>query len=142
MSGRRSRCLVVGYDATASSERALSWALTRAGHGGRVVVVHAARRQPDRLRAVPDVQGPARLAHARAVAERTFRERHEIHDAEHCDFEIRDLTPADALIGVADQIAADEIVIGARRGDRVRSNGGSVCSDLLARSDRPVVVIP
>ena len=123
MSSRRSRRVVVGYDATAASERALSWALRRAGRKGRVVVVHAG--------------GPD----ARAVAELPFLERADVFDAVgECSWEVRDLAPADALMDVAAGIEADEIVVGTRRRERLRT--GSVCSELLSRSDCPVVVIP
>jgi nucleotide-binding universal stress UspA family protein len=141
MTKARTRCVVVGYDGTAPSERALSWALQRAGRGGRVVLVHAARHQPDRLRIVPEATGPGRLAHARAVAELPFLERRDVYDVQ-CDSEVRDASPADALMSVAAGVEADEIVIGTRRRDRLRSAAGSVCSDLLQRSPCPVVVIP
>ena len=138
----RARCIVVGYDAKDHSERALTWALRRAGSEGRVVVVHAARPQPDRLRVTPEPGRAQRLARAHAVAELPFLERDDVHRAVRCDFEVRDQTPAEALLTVAEEVDADEIVVGSRRLARMRSVTGSVCSDLLHRSPRPLVVIP
>jgi nucleotide-binding universal stress UspA family protein len=139
---RTARTIVVGYDAQQPSERALTWALRRAGEDGRVVVVHAARRQPDRLRVIPQPGRAERLARARAVAELPFLERTDVHRAARCDFEVRDDTPAEALLAVADEVGADEIVVGSRRLDRMRSLTGSVCSDLMHRCSRPLVVVP
>jgi nucleotide-binding universal stress UspA family protein len=141
MSSAGNRCVVVGYDGCAASERALEWALHRAG-AGRVVVVHAARHQPDPLR--PRVEDPAsdRLARARAVAELPFLERSDLYDETRCDVEVRDERPATALLAVAAEVAADEIVVGSRHLGRLRSVTGSVCSDLLQRTPLPVVVIP
>lgn len=135
------RTIVVGYDAKEPSERALTWALRRAGDDGRVVVVHAARRQPDRLRMVPQPGRAERLARARAVAELPFLERADVLSAARCDFEVRDATPAEALLAVADEVEADEIVVGSRRLDRMRSVTGSVCTDLIHRCTRPLVVV-
>ena len=136
------RCVVVGYDGAPPAERALSWAVTRAGHDGRLVVVHAARRQPDRLRIVPDVSRPQRLAHARGTVELPFLERRDVYEVADCDYELRDDSPADALLAVADEVDADEIVVGTRGQDRLRSITGSVCADLMRRSRRTLVVVP
>lgn len=136
------RCLVVGYDAGPPAERALSWALQRAGRSGRVVVVHAARRQPDRLRVAPEPSRAERFNHARATVELPFLERRDVYDVADCDYELRDETPAEALLAVADEVGADEIVVGTRGQDRLRSMTGSVCAELIRRSTRPLVVIP
>jgi nucleotide-binding universal stress UspA family protein len=137
------RCIVVGYDAQAPSERALSWALTRAGATGRVVVVHAARRQPDRLRpGLPLPSARERLAHAHATVELPFLERRDVYDVGTCEYEVRDESPADALVTVATEVGADEIVVGSRRQERLRSITGSVSSDLVHRAPCPLVVVP
>lgn len=47
---------------------------------------------------------------------------------------------ADALLRAAEDADADEIVIGLRHHRRLSNVG--VCSDLLERSERPVVVVP
>jgi Universal stress protein family. len=135
--------VVVGYDATAASERALSWAVARAGADGQVVIVHAAQQQPDRLRR-PAMRPNefARLARARATSELPFLERRDVYDVAECERQVRDDAPASALMAVADEIDAHEIVVGCRRQGRLRSVSGSVSAELLAHSERPVVVVP
>lgn len=136
------RCLVVGYDAGEPSERALTWAVARAGRGGHVVVVHAARRQRDLLHVGPGPGRRDRFDHARATVELPFLERRDVYEIGDCDYELRDESPVDALLAVAEELGAEAIVVGTRGRDRLRSVTGSVCAELLRRSDRPVVVVP
>ncbi len=137
------RCVVVGYDAGPSSERALSWALRRAGRTGRVVVV-TRRAHPARPAEAPAAgAGPAHPPRrAGAVAELPFLERRDVYGRVDVDWEVRDEDPASALIEVAADRHADEIVVGSRRRSRLRSLTGSVCGELLRRSETPVVVVP
>lgn len=60
------------------------------------------------------------------------------------DFELELVagSPAQALVEVAENRDADEIVIGSRGFGRVRATLGSVSHEVLHRADRPVVVIP
>jgi nucleotide-binding universal stress UspA family protein len=119
------RCLIVGYDASATAERALSWALHRAGADGCVVLVHADED----------------AARGRALSELPFLERGDVYDVP-CAVEVRGGPPAEVLMEVAAEHDADQIVVGTRRTGRLSGAGRSVCSELLRRSPCPVVVVP
>lgn len=83
--------LVVGYDASAGSERALGWAIDRAGAAGQVLVVNGAKPQPDRL-ALPTSRRDrsARTATAEAVVDLAFLERDDLYKSVRCDSQVRD----------------------------------------------------
>lgn len=137
------RRLVVGYDASPGSERALGWAVQRAGATGQVVVVNGARRQTDRL-ALPTARtgASARVTRAEAVVEVPFLERDDLFEGVACESQVRDASPADALMQAAEELGADAIVVGTRHQGRLRATTGSVCADLLQHSACPIVIVP
>jgi nucleotide-binding universal stress UspA family protein len=141
--GLEGKRLVVGYDASAGAERALSWAVEHAGASGRVVVVNAAKPQPDRLHLpLPGPGGLARVSEAQATLDVAFLERSDLYENAECDSEVRDGTPAAALMQVAKELDADAIVVGTRHLSRLRASTGSVGSALLEHSEWPVVIVP
>jgi len=140
ISGRR---LVVGYDASPGSERALGWAVQHAGAKGQVVVVNGAKRQTGRL-ALPKARTneSARAALAEAVVDVPFLERDDLFRGVACDSQVRDASPADALMQAAGELDAHAIVVGTRHHGRLRAATGSVCADLLQHGPCPIVIIP
>lgn len=137
------RRFIVGYDSSAGSERALTWALDRAGARGLVLLVNAARPQPDRLHVgLSSPSEHVRLARAEALLELAFLERDDLYAEVECLADVRDAEPAAALIDAADESDADAIVVGCRDQSRLRAATGSVCTELLERSMRPLVVVP
>jgi uncharacterized protein (DUF779 family)/nucleotide-binding universal stress UspA family protein len=137
----RSRTVVVGYDDSESARRALDWALERAGHGGRVVVVDAIRRQPDAL-ARPSVEA---MLHDRALEghandDLVFLDHADVIGPE-LEGEVVDAVPSAALLQAERDHDADEIVVGHRDRGRLRSMSGSVSAALLRDEQRPVVVV-
>jgi nucleotide-binding universal stress UspA family protein len=143
METHEGRRLVVGYDASPGSERALGWAVQRAGATGRVLVVHGAKRQTDRLALpTPRVGESARAALAEAVVDVPFLERDDLFQGVDCDSQARNASPANALMQIAEELDAHAIVVGTRHRGRLRATTGSVCADLLEHSPRPIVIVP
>lgn len=133
----------MGYDASAASERALSWAIEHAGKGGRVVLVYAAKPQPDQLRVPgPGTSEEDRVLRAQRALDLAFMERTDLYGDTECSSEIRYAEPASALMELAEELDADAIVVGSRHQGRLRAVTGSVCADLLEHAIRPVVVVP
>jgi nucleotide-binding universal stress UspA family protein len=129
-------CIVVGYDGSEPSRRALQHALDRAGADGTVVVAHAFEPPHDWL-------GYAN--YDRVVAEHRARGQ-ALLDELPADASIEaDLlagSPAEAIARVAAARDADEIVVGSRGFGPARAALGSISHELLRLADRPVVVIP
>jgi nucleotide-binding universal stress UspA family protein len=59
-----------------------------------------------------------------------------------CETELVEGTSAEALLAVASDRGADEIVVGSRGSGRSWTPIGSVSRQLLNGADRPVVVVP
>ena len=130
----RTRTVVVGFDGSAGSRRALAWAARRLVPEGRLVLVVATRPEPSTL-GRPGLELVARdpLGYARLVLD-------EISTADgvpDVEVVVTDDVPAHALHELARERDADEIAIGGRRG---RAEG-AVAADLLAVADRPVVIV-
>jgi len=125
-----SRVVVVGYDGSATSKRALTFAARRAGSEGRLLLVHASERIDEAfMRGVrPD-----------GVFDATLPEL-----AEGTPFETREVagSPATALVRAARESGADEIVVGSRRLGLIHGGLGRVADRLLKEADRPVTVVP
>ena len=137
----RAKTVVVGYDGSDGSTRALDWALQRAGTGGRVVVVDATRPQPDRL-AHPSVGAMLhdRVLECNATVELVFLDHAALGGPELVG-EVAQNFPSTALLEAARRHDADEIVVGHRDRSRVRQLSGSVSAALLRQRDRPAIVI-
>lgn len=129
-------CIVVGYDGSESAQRALQYALDRAGEDGTVVVAHAFEPPHDWL-------GYAN--YDRVVAEHRARGQallDELPAAASIEADLLAGSPAEAIAQVASARNADEIVVGSRGFGPMRAALGSVSQELLRLADRPVVVIP
>jgi nucleotide-binding universal stress UspA family protein len=132
------RVLVVGFDGSESSQRALQWARDRAGAGGRVVVVHAYHPPPD-WEGTP-FWGKS-LAHHQAFG-RELLDGIEASGLPGVETDLLEGPAATALTKAAEAHQADEIVIGSHGHRRLAAALGGVATALLAHADRPVVVIP
>lgn len=132
--------IVVGYDGSEESRRALIVAAERAGPQGTVVPLHVMPTASSWLgapyydREVEEGQLAAQavLAEIDDVETRPARIEPELIEGE----------PAEALLRVAQSRNAREIVIGSRGLGRFRSLLGSVSRALLERADRPVMIVP
>jgi nucleotide-binding universal stress UspA family protein len=138
----KSLVVVVGYDGGETGRTALQWALGRVGRSGRVVIVNATR---DRMgTTLPPPLGLGRHdreALGMAVLDELVLEDDELIGARF-DTEVVDDHPAAAILRVAADRQADEIVVGRRtHGLRTALLGGSVSSELIEKADRPVVVV-
>jgi nucleotide-binding universal stress UspA family protein len=129
-------CIVVGYDGSETAQRALQYALDRAGTDGSVVVAHAFEPPHDWL---------GYASYDRVVAEHRARGQallDELPEDASIETDLLAGSPAEAIAGVASARSADEIVVGSRGFGPVRAALGSVSHELLRIADRPVVVIP
>ena len=139
---QRSR-IVVGYDGSPASRRALEEAARRAGPDGDLYVVHCFHApggsfgQPHEDSKMADEQERAR----RVLAELEAEAGEWLADVR-WESELIAGPAADAIVRVAAVRDADEIFIGSRGTGRARSLLGSVAHDVLHHADRPVVVIP
>jgi nucleotide-binding universal stress UspA family protein len=139
----RSQCLVVGYDSSDCSDAAVRYAARRLGPQGRVVAVYTYAPAPDlvpdadRRRITEERRASGRELLARAIA--TCREA--AADVP-CETELAEGAPAEALLAVASDRGAAEIVVGSRGTGRSWTPIGSVSRQLLNEADRPVVVVP
>ena len=128
------RTVLVGFDGSAGSRRALAWAARRLVGEGRLILVVATRPEPSTL-GRPGLELVARdpLGYARLVLDEISTGAG-VPDVE---VVVTDDAPAHALAALAREWDADEIAIGGRRG---RADG-TVAADLLATADRPVVIV-
>jgi len=122
------RVIVVGYDGSGTAKLAVDYAARKAGADGRVIVVHA-------------YGGGGERAHAGAVIDGLALEDDPLLGTE-WEAELVDGPPAEAILGVAHERSADQIVVGSHgRGPLARATLGSVSHAVLHRSDVPVVVV-
>jgi nucleotide-binding universal stress UspA family protein len=129
--------LVVGYDGSENSARALEYALGRAdAAGGAVVAVHAFEAPADWLGAPYYQQA---LDEHRELAMEVMRA---IETRPGVETDLAIGPPVEALTRVAHARDAAEIVVGARGLGRFRAALGSVSHELLHEADRPVAVVP
>jgi nucleotide-binding universal stress UspA family protein len=132
--------LVVGYDRTEASRRAVEWAASRVGPEGRLVLVHADRP----LHAPPDplATNEERRRFGRAIVDELLLEgEDELRDLD-LRVEISDRDPVRALLAAAEAHEADGIVIGSRRHSALRRALGTVTTELIVRSPVPVTAVP
>jgi nucleotide-binding universal stress UspA family protein len=121
--------VVVGYDGSDTSRAAIALAARRARGRGRVVVVHSFE---DPRSVGPS--GPGGVELEAALGELLAGVAYEAL--------LSAGAPARALIEVARDRNAMEIVVGARRVGLVRSGLGSVAGAVLHDSHRPVTIVP
>jgi nucleotide-binding universal stress UspA family protein len=129
--------VVVGYDGSDSSRAALTLGAGRAGSDGRLVVAHAVT-PPTAFIDTPYYDQS--LEHARARGEASAHEVTEILGAE-TELRVLEGPPARTLVALADEVGADEIVLGSRGFGPLRATLGSVSHALLHETDRPVVLL-
>lgn len=131
---------VVGYDGSDHARAAVAYAGRRVSPQGRLIVVHA--MDPSSYFAGT----PYRDHFIKAYRERgeTLLDEitPELADGVQPERKWVDRRPAEALVEVAREHDADEIVVGSRGVGRLRAALGSVSHALLHTSDRPVVVVP
>ncbi len=132
------RCLVVGYDGSESSRRAVTWAARTLGKRGRLVLVHAERSL--HAPALADAATRAEIGHA-VLDEALLDAGEELLDVAFAS-ELSGSDPARALVESATRHRAEAIVVGAKRHSRLRRALGVVTDELLARSPVPVFVVP
>jgi nucleotide-binding universal stress UspA family protein len=133
-------CLLVAFDGTQPARAALTWALARAGHHGRVVVAHVSELPAD-------FAGTPTYAQVREQQRRRAQELlHEAvpHMADGPTVQTRLLVgpTAKALSEAATGLEASEVVAGTSGRSRLPASIGSVCHGLLRRLNRPLVAVP
>ena len=136
----RAGVVVVGYDGSPTAKDALAHAAYRAGRDGRLIVVYA--YEP------PRGTWPTPIALQASADSRALGR--ELIDALEDDWaggsalqrELREGPAPAALIQVAREHEADEIVVGSRGHGRFRAALGSVAHALVNDTERPVVVVP
>lgn len=132
--------LIVGYDGSRNARAALAYAAARAGAAGQVLIVYVYRSAETWFGAPsyqPHGEDCRPLGHAiaeAAQAEFPLGVRHET-------LLLRG-SPPTALLQIAAERGADEIVIGAHGSDPRRHGLGSVSLALIGEADRPVVIVP
>lgn len=135
--------IVVGYDGSEAARVAVDYAVQKAGKEGLVVVVHAFGPPPDWL-------GAPNFARAledhrvlgQAVLDGLLLEGSDALLETNHETELVDGSPAEAIVLVAQERNATEIVVGSRGFGSLRSALGSVSQGVLHLADRPVVVLP
>jgi nucleotide-binding universal stress UspA family protein len=133
------RTLVVGFDGSAPSRKALDYAASRV-NGGKLFVVTAVGPPPQWMgspwwqQAVDEERERGSALLEEAV--------NYLPDGVDYSTELLEGPAADAIVNVADVRCADAIVVGSRGLGRVRALLGSVSHDVLHGADCPVVVIP
>jgi nucleotide-binding universal stress UspA family protein len=132
--------IVVGYDGSDEARLAVSVAADRAGPGGTIVPLLAVPAAPGWLGA-PYYE--RQVESSRRVADDMLAEIEGIETGDAAVApELMEGEPAEALMRVARQRGAKEIVVGSRGLGRFRSIFGSVSHALLELADRPVVIVP
>ena len=138
--GRNPHRIVVGYDGSPTGREALSHAAYRAGPEGELIAVYA-YRPPFEYYDTPFVE-PA-LRRNREAAEAALDG---ITGDMVAGLSVRKVSletaPAQAVVNVAQNEQAAEIVVGSRGLGRFRAALGSVSHAVLHEADRPVVVVP
>jgi nucleotide-binding universal stress UspA family protein len=133
------RTLVVGYDGSEASRKAVNYAAARV-NGGKLFLVTAVVPPPEWMGA-PGWQQILDEEHERGrrlLAEAAGS----LPQGVDYTIELLEGPAADAIVRVAEARDADAIVVGSRGLGRVRAVLGSVSHDVLHLSDRPVVVVP
>jgi nucleotide-binding universal stress UspA family protein len=133
-------CLVLGYDRTDSSRRAVRWAASELPPNGKLVIVHACR--PLHAPPPPLSTSQERERLGRAVIDELLLEGEDsLFDIDIAS-EISDENPVTALTEAAQRHGARAIVVGCEQHSRLHKALGTVTSELLKTSPVPVTVVP
>ena len=132
--------IVVGFDGSDNSRRALEWAKDDVGKDGRVVAVYA-------YHPPPEWEGGNYWAHNVAHHQehgRALLAEIETSGPPVVETDLLEGHPGIALIRAADAHGADKIVVGSHgHGHRRFGAGlGSITTKVLHNTDRPVIVVP
>ena len=141
MSAARRPYLVVGYDGSPQARLAVTLAVRRAARRGVVHIVHAYSATPRVSEMISDAPAVNHRHEAEALLDGLVLSSDELMSCRF-DTELAEGSPVEALLRIADEHDADEIVVGTRGVGRIQGLLGSVAHELLARSDCPVLVIP
>ena len=132
--------IVVGYDGSEEARLAVAVAAERAGPEGTIVPLLAVPAAPGWLGAP---YYDRQVETSRRAADDLLAEIETIETGGAAVApELMEGEPAEALMRVARERGAQEIVVGSRGLGRFRSIFGSVSHALLERADRPVVIVP
>ena len=132
--------ILVGYDGSEESRKAVAMAAKRAGPADTVVPLHVTPSVSSWLGTPYYDREVAGATHAAGAL---LDEIESIDTGEATvEPELIEGDPAEALLRVAQSRDAREIVIGSRGLGRFRSILGSVSHSLLEHADRPVVIVP
>ena len=132
--------LVVGYDRSESSRRAVDWAARRLGGNGKLVLVYSTRP----LHAPPsplESEAERRTFAGAAVDELLLETDGALLDAD-VHTEISDQDPVSALTDAARRHGAEAIVVGCEQHSRLHKAIGTVTSELLKSSPVAVTAVP
>jgi nucleotide-binding universal stress UspA family protein len=135
-----SAVVVVGYDGSPASHQAVHYAIGRAGPKGRIVAVHAAG-PGEWWFGSPSYQ-PERDDYRTAADALLTEVRGQVPDDVQLETSFVEGSPPAALMRVAREQSAAEIVVGAHGSDPSTRGLGNVPLALLRGCDRPVVVVP
>jgi nucleotide-binding universal stress UspA family protein len=140
VAARREAPIIVGYDGSPASKRALQVAAERAGPHGTVVPIHVTLPASEWLGA-SSYDPIVERTHLAAQLVLADIDEIDLGDAT-VEPELIEGDPAEALLRVARSRDAREIVVGSRGRGRFRSLLGSTSHALLEQADRPVVIVP
>lgn len=134
--------IVVGYDGSAPARAAVRHAVG-AAQGGRIVVVHAYDAPPPQLTSRwRELLEHDNVERAQAVLDAILLEGNdELGDA-NWEGRLAPGHPANAILDVAHEVDAEQIIVGSHGYGPVSALLGSVSHELLRISDLPVTVIP
>ncbi len=133
-------CLVLGYDRTESSRRAVSWALRDLPADGKLVIVHACR--PLHAPPSPLSSGEERADLGRAVVDELLLEGEDAMFDIDVATEVSDEDPVTALLDAARRHGARAIVVGSDEHSPLHKALGTVTTELQRTSPVPVITVP
>jgi len=133
-------CLILGYDRTASSRGAATWAVNELLPNGKLVVVHSCR--PLHAPSSPLSSSQERHRFGRALIDELMLEGSDSLFEVDVEAEISDDDPVTALTDAARRHDARAVVIGHEAHSRIHRALGTVTSGLLDACPVPVVAVP
>jgi nucleotide-binding universal stress UspA family protein len=131
--------LVVGFDGSPASKTAFEYACKRSGTRGRVIAVYVDGAGPSWFGAPSYQHEDANRPFGESLlAELAANAPHGVH----VERSVMEGPPPSALLQVAREYGAVEIVVGMHGSDPSKAGLGHVPKALIETSDRPVVVVP
>lgn len=133
-------CLVLGYDRTDSSRRAVRWAANELPANGKLVIVHACRALHAPPAPLSTPKERERIGWA-VIDELLMEGEDSLLDVDIAT-EVSDEDPVTALTEAAQRHKARAIVVGCEQHSRLHKALGTVTSELLKSSPVPVTAVP